>query len=956
MSKTLTRKGIALGTSVAFVAALLTGIAPANAATALTLVNNSGTGSSATTANAGRVNGNLPNSIRQSGVVLHIVPTGSWTNGAEDNPAPFDNGNTTISGCTGGVVPAGGFDTNQSSFVYLTITSTDGSDVRELSIPGWTRDGGASASSVTWRINTTSGTYAIGASTSDTATCNIATGETQIPVAISADDGLSNLSFSVAAGVDAPVNAQDVSLGTSKPVVLYSDNNVSGTISLAQPVLSSALTATMSFAPGLGINPYFVSAVGTGSAAQNASRVKALFKRDQADLSTAGAHGDFYVNASGLLEAVSNETAVLGNYTVVGFYQGVNNISGTSVFQRFITSETLASGIVGGISAAATGVSGTITNTTTNVRTASTGAYRVKAGVSAVEINVQAGSGTTNVALADSNLRFKAVMTAPAGTTASFTGGTSVTSAGSAIELFGRSDALGQSKIALNNPAAANGTSATVNLFVLNKAGAWVAINNTGTVNTSNNTQITIAWETAVLSDLSAPVRAASGNPAVFNFDVVDQFGGGINTFTDALPLSLTVVAVDGLGVQNSTRFLQTLAVPASGTVSFSIANYAPVGGSVQLLAQLHRTADTWTTAGALSSYNKSLRMYNNAPTEEITTVENAYAGEVTYVAFTTSIANGEAIATIRGTVETTTGVGAAAQAVTVSGTGLYFMFDPTDYAGLLDYDVAYASNSITVNTDINGQFAVRVFGHAVGNQTVSFTSGGKSTNVTLAVAHNSQLVASSANNVLTFSWPANYKPALGVSVVRAKFTDKWGNPVQGATVAFTSGATSADDFVFLDGVNAVSRTTDANGNTSLVRVRSFSTGRLQAPGMIDVDVTAITQRTANNTPSAVNSVDLFNVASVAANVTNRPWMGFFGTQATARAGAREGKVVVTVHNAVGRKIHVFAGAKLLRTVEATKRVHKFVATTKSGERNISVRVGKNVAKNTLLTKVVTVK
>jgi hypothetical protein len=315
------------------------------------------------------------------------------------------------------------------------------------------------------------------------------------------------------------------------------------------------------------------------------------------------------------------------------------------------------------------------------------------------------------------------------------------------------------------------------------------------------------------------------------------------------------------------------------------------------------------------------------------------------------------------GTVETNTSVGAAAQAVTVSGNGLYFEFNPAGanspsaYSSDLAPERSVSANSITLYTDIDGTFSFRVFGHKVGSETLTITSGGQSTTVALTVAHNRNLVAASTNNVLTFSWPANYKPALGVSTVRAKFTDKWGNPVQGATVAFTSGAIGADDFVFLDGVNAVSKTTDANGNTGLVRVRSFSTGRLQAPGMIDVDVTAITQRTANTAPAGVNNVGAFNVSAVATNVNNDPWMGFFGTQATAKAGAKKGVLVVKVFNAAGKKVHVFAGARKLTTVDATKRVTLVrVKGVKEGDRSVSVRVGKNLPKNTLLTKVVTVK
>jgi hypothetical protein len=310
----------------------------------------------------------------------------------------------------------------------------------------------------------------------------------------------------------------------------------------------------------------------------------------------------------------------------------------------------------------------------------------------------------------------------------------------------------------------------------------------------------------------------------------------------------------------------------------------------------------------------------------------------------------GESAALLEGTVETNTGVGAAAQLVTVSGSGLLLHFAGYGAGDLNAYDEVLGQSSLTLSTDVDGKFYVYVYSHKVGTQTITITSGGKSTTVTLVSKHNVALLDDVDNNKLTWNFPK--RPGVGVTPATVTFTDKWGNPVAGASIDFDGESNmQSGNFAFIDGIpsdeydSTFYKVTDARGQIS-VRIRPFSIGRLQAPGTIEVEVVSVNNTLAGQT---------FNT-NEGGNVTDIKWSGFFGTQATAVAGANSGVVVVKAFNAAGRKVHVFAGARLVTTVDATKRVETIRVKVKSGDRNISVRVGKNLPKNTLLSKVVTVK
>jgi hypothetical protein len=950
MSNTLTRKGIALGTAVTFVAALLTGIAPAQAANTgdITLVPKAGESF---------------NSIRQSGIVVKSVINGSAVEALAGNddknlsqPSPryiasggvndagtawtgyTETPNTTryltyeLVAAAGSVIPAGLTVTaevfNGNGTVYnpdhgnatsarsVTVTEVgSGTDARRVykvelreTTSLFTRTGGA-------------GSYEYQAA-NFTTTRNIPVNAGgYVELQISAPDATSDLTFALrpfldahetAASPDGVIQSYEAA-GLAENVTLYADQNVTGTVELAEPVVGqTTLSAEITFTPALNINPYMVSTSANHYAMTN-DEVLSVFYKNGAEIPSYTTVK--YVVSSGKLITTASgvPTITVGNYSVRSYYSEAG-------FENWITPLNSYEGIIGGISEAVDGVKATIADTaTTRVITANQD-YEVKAGITSVAVTAQAlDSSLTPTDLKYANLRvralFRATTLATGSTAAISMGGTSATVSVVNTDteyLFARTDANGQVPITVTGTAA-NNDAVRVSLQILQKDGSWTTVAHTA-----------IAWKTAVLSSFATTTPALSGDSVTAQFEVLDQFGGGINVnnATPAKALSVTVVARDGeggVGELNETLLKQTVSVPANGLVSVTFPNWVPVAGHGRAVAYLQLSEDTWSSAVQVngSAQTATINLYKNAATGEVTTVENTYSGTVTYDAFSATSMTGQA-ATMTGTVETTTAVGAAAQAVTISGTGLFFSFDNNGYTHTFTEGVV--ANSATAVTDVNGRFSVLVYAHKVGTYNVTITSGGKSTTVALTVGHNSQLLAAAGNNKLSLKWPA--RPGLGVTVAEATFTDKWGNPVSGASVTFTP---VANGYVFVDGSAAtVTKTTGAAGKAT-VRVRSFSEGRLQTPGGMTADVTAA----AGFTGSTVDAVS---------------WTGFFGVQATANAGAKAGVVNVKAFNAAGRTVRVFIGSREVAKVDATKRVTSIrVKGVKAGDRGLTVRVGKKV-------------
>ena len=276
-------------------------------------------------------------------------------------------------------------------------------------------------------------------------------------------------------------------------------------------------------------------------------------------------------------------------------------------------------------------------------------------------------------------------------------------------------------------------------------------------------------------AEIEADNSVVAGANITITFTVTDQFGNPVSTLgTRALNVELTATDADDLEL--------TAAVGANGKATFTFANFLAKGERDVLSASVF--TGSGTTANFLGLTPALVELYNTADVASVEVAASANA-VVTYSDFIT----GEGTAATRpanadgtlysGTVLDANGAGVAGAVVTVSGNG--FQFRKADSGD-------YATNSINVVADTNGQFSVRFWVHEANStgKTLTVTSGGKSATTTVK----SYLPEALSGANLSFSWTL---PTVVVKnttyAVVAKLTDKWGNPVS-TTGSTTNGVT----------------------------------------------------------------------------------------------------------------------------------------------------------------------
>jgi hypothetical protein len=122
------------------------------------------------------------------------------------------------------------------------------------------------------------------------------------------------------------------------------------------------------------------------------------------------------------------------------------------------------------------------------------------------------------------------------------------------------------------------------------------------------------------------------------------------------------------------------------------------------------------------------------------------------------------------GYVRNADGHGLAGQKITFSGSGLQFLNDEDNYA----------TDSLTLFTDESGYYYVYVYGHVVGEHTITITSGGKSATATFEVTNDNVRAHDVA---ITSPFAAKAGTA---DTLTALVTDRYGNVAPGKAVTFS--------------------------------------------------------------------------------------------------------------------------------------------------------------------------
>jgi hypothetical protein len=933
MSNVLTRKGIAVGSGLALILSGFLGALPASATNAADVT-------------LDPTAGETYNSIRQAGVTLE-----TYLNSREVSSE--DSLYYTIESLNGENIYTQlrfAFDDYEDSYVLGTCGALSNWEDDDYTCVYNTSEDFEDGDKIL--VFAKAGFYSDGLSLDEDSSV----------LSIWAEDSATNkdLEFKVTAWVDQNSSGTKSVFEPASPtrtVKLFDERNVTASTTVVTTPsgedATSDVYAKVTF--NNDINPYFVSSEDRfwsddryyEDEVNGQVRVTRYFNNSPIDDEST------YVGSDGVLTAWIRNDAELGNYSARAFFEAGNE--GFS-FTRWLSPLSSATAVTAGVSELVNGVYGTVADTTTTV-ILEDGDVGVKSGQKSLAITAQIVD-LDGEDYAYRNVDVRAVVSPGSLNSKSeitVTGTTAKTGRnGSDIVGVGKTDANGKFVFNLGNSVAADNDVVYVDLQVKLKNGDWVT-----------GDSFDVYWEDSYLYDFDADVYATSGSNITLNYDVLDQFGGGINTYEDE-NLVVTVVAYDETEDEDqydTTALLKTANVPASGKVAISFANFVSVAdGFSNVRAFLHKSTDKWN-----EDYEYALvtAIFRNAATASVDGVENVVSSEVTYGDvslvgnFTDSATlaakiNGEdgiwgvtedsedEVVYISGTVLTVNGAGAAAQAVTVSGpANMHYQFwSSEDYS--LDYDNVAANGSITVYTDRDGKFGFYMTSTAVreAGQNITITSGGKSTTVLYKTYHNDNIGEDSKFNVVSWTFPK--RPGTFVTDAVVSFTDKWGNPFKGATIEFDSDSDFDEDGgrVFINGTHSYdqpsTKPTNALGQAAF-RVQILGSG-IQRPGEFYVDDIALDYDVADN------NFD-FTDSEVSFDNSKTSFAGVFGVQATAKAGAKKGVVNVKTFNTQGRSVKVYVGGKLVQKFSNFKRVNAVKLTgVKAGFRNVSVVVGKRKA------------
>ena len=250
----------------------------------------------------------------------------------------------------------------------------------------------------------------------------------------------------------------------------------------------------------------------------------------------------------------------------------------------------------------------------------------------------------------------------------------------------------------------------------------------------------------------------------------------------------------------------------------------------------------------------------------------------------------------VAGTV-TKSGGAAAATTVTLSGAGLDFVSGGV-----------YAKGTITVRTSSAGAYDVLVMSNSTTERTLTITSGTITKTQAIVFAG----AAETDGEVLALTAVKSVK-AGSTLVVGVALTDDFGNPVNGGATAATSIEVDYDGPGFV--------VSDLEGLTSLGTDGAYSVRVLL--GSNDYGIATVTFT--------------YDNGDTETTVSKSIWVGPI---AYAKAGARDGRVLVYAYRAKGQSARIFVGGTLRATFTADMANDRYILRgIASGNRNVNVRI-----------------
>ena len=497
-----------------------------------------------------------------------------------------------------------------------------------------------------------------------------------------------------------------------------------------------------------------------------------------------------------------------------------------------------------------------------------------------------------------------------------------------------------------------------------------------------------LEWEDAEVVSFDVDRANTSGNSVSLTYTATDQFGGGISE-DDTDNLRVTMMNCDGY-VDPVTKSV----VNGQATFTYTQPSEIEDGDYSTVEGELHypgvaNTPDECTDNETVNGtvFDQTTLVYKNGPTSSVDSDYDQYDTVITYGKFRAGnydededVAtfvdeegvysnNNEDYATLDLIVDTEDG-GAAYQDVTVSGKGLYF--ETVDDAG----DTIFALDSIKTTTDSSGDATVWIYSHKenVSGQTVTITSGGKSTTVKVRSFMNTDIddnnYTSEDLDAAVIKWNVT---KIGGGLTAAAFSsntaytvkvtarDVWGNPLRGAeidvTVAGEDNGDPAEDATLAiwggdlereSGEDTGVLTTNANG-VGFFNVRATNPIYPNQKRLFSFDMELDSWAYESGLTSELWDFDA--QTSWDSGAYERVSTGFTGAQAQAMAGVKKGVVRVGAYNVTGKTVKVYVGGKLVKTATAGKAKYVTRVTgIKAGNKRVTVWVGGKRMLSTVVT------
>ena len=445
-----------------------------------------------------------------------------------------------------------------------------------------------------------------------------------------------------------------------------------------------------------------------------------------------------------------------------------------------------------------------------------------------------------DVAIETANVPVFAKVTAganfPSGATLTVSGTTEkVATASSSVFTSGLTDTDGEWNVTVtSSDTSAAGSNYTVEFFVVKTNGTLGS-----TFDASNATKLIADYAAGAYSTFVADSSVLSGETATVTFSVADQFGEALSADSKgkAYSVELAAPAIADLDMDVAV---------VDGSATFSFTNWLAESESDVITAKLY--TGSATSPVYVSGATTSLSVYNTNTVYAVNVVASVASVVVTYDDFITGVASSTNVApndnsfTYIGTVVDSNGAGVPGAPVTISGTG--FQFNKTG-------STTYSVDSISLAASEAGTFSVTAYTHvanAAGNA-LTVTSGGKSATTLVKSAIPAGNGSTDVGN-LKFSWDLPANVAMNTTyAVTATLTDKWSNPLSGASLSFTAYAAATFNGV----ATAVAKTTDKNGQAT-VYLRSLK----------DIDgISAVGVTFTEYNVGAVSTTDLTSAAGV---------------------------------------------------------------------------------------------